>query len=199
MKAALISTMPGYGDSSAKTIVKNINKSREIPLAKFLAALNIPNVGNSAFTAVEKSGFDSLKKIQDASWKDFLNASGIGETTAKAMWTGLREKQHIIDQLLSNGVSIKRKVIGKLTGKSFCFTGEISLKRGNAMKLVEDLGGEVKTSVSKGLDYLVQANANSASTKSKKAREYGTKVIGEQEFFTLVDFSFKKLKNLGGN
>lgn len=194
MTVDLIKTIQGYGDSSANTIVKNVNKSREIPLAKFLAALNIPNAGNAAFTAVEKAGFDSLKKIQAASWKDFMKASGIGETTAKAVWAGLREKQHIIDQLLRNGIAIKRKLIGKLTGKSFCFTGEIEIKRGSAIKLVEDMGGEVKTSVGRGLDYLVQANQNSNSTKSQKAREYGTKVIGQKEFFDLVEFSFKKLQ-----
>jgi DNA ligase (NAD+) len=191
-----ISTLPGYGSSSAKTLVKNINKSRELPLPKFLAALNIPNAGNSTFEAFDKAGFDTLQKMQAADWHEFAVISGIGEITAKAAATGLQKKRDLIQRLLANGVNIKRKIIGKLTGKSFCFTGEISIKRGDAFKLVESLGGEVKSSVSRGLTYLVQANKNSASGKAQKARTYGTQVLGEKEFFDLVEFSLKRLKAL---
>ncbi|MCX6010159.1 MAG: NAD-dependent DNA ligase LigA [Chloroflexi bacterium] len=191
-----ISTLPGYGSSSAKTLVKNINKSRELALPKFLAALNIPNAGNSTFEALDKAGFNTLQKIQAATWNDFAGISGIGDITAKAAASGLTKKRDLIQRLITNGVTIKRKIIGKLTGKSFCFTGEISIKRGDAFKLVESMGGEVKSSVSRGLTYLVQANKNSASGKAQKARTYGTQVLGEKEFFDLVEFSLKRLKAL---
>lgn len=74
----------------------------------------------------------------------------------------------------------------KLAGKSFCFTGALSLKRNEAQQMVKDLGGECKSSVSRGLTYLVQADPDSESTKSKKAKKLGTRVIGEEEFLKMV-------------
>ena len=44
----------------------------------------------------------------------------------------------------------------------------------------------------------MQADPNSTSGKAQKAKKVGTKVIGEQEFFKMVDFSMKKLADLVG-
>ena len=52
--------------------------------------------------------------------------------------------------------------------------------------MVEANGGEVKTSVSKGTNYLVIADANSTSTKAEKARKLGTKLISEDDFIKMV-------------
>jgi DNA ligase (NAD+) len=196
LSADSISALDRQGTKSAKKILTNINKHRVLPLAKFMGALNIPNVSTSTFEALEASGFDSLETLQKAKPKDFLNASGIGTITANALFQGLQEKSKLISKLLLNGVSIKKKVRGKLSGQSFCFTGQISIKRGDAYKLVESLGGEIKPGVSKGLTYLVQSNPKSTSGKTKKAQKYGTKVIGEKEFMDLIDFSIKKLRSL---
>jgi len=196
LSADTIATLDGYQSKSAKTIVRNISKTRELPLFKFMGALNIPNVGITIFETLENAGFDSIYKLQSAAWDDFLNIDSIGELTAKAIHKGLRTKEALIAKLQQNGVKVKKKIIGKLTGKSFCFTGQISIKRGAAMKLVESLGGEVKTSVNRGLTYLVQSSKNSVSGKSQKAKKYGTEVIGEPEFFNLVEFSFKRLQSI---
>lgn len=80
----------------------------------------------------------------------------------------------------------------ELAGKSFCFTGALSIGRNFATELVEKLGGDVKSSVSGGLTYLVTENANSGSTKAKKARQLGTTVLGEKEFFDMVHYDPNK-------
>jgi DNA ligase (NAD+) len=196
LSADTIATLDGYQTKSAKTIVRNINKTRELPLKKFMAALNIPNVGTATFEALEAAGYDSLYALQAAAINDFAMVPSVGDTTARAIHQGMIDKEELIAKLCHNGVKIKKKIKGKLTGKSFCFTGQISIKRGDAMKLVESLGGEIKTSVSRGLTYLVQASKNSTSGKAQKAKKYGTEVIDEKEFFKLVDFSFKRLQSI---
>jgi DNA ligase (NAD+) len=196
LSADTIATLDGYQSKSAKTIVRNINKTRELPLKKFMGALNIPNVGTATFEALEAAGFETVRELQVATWGEFAAVDGIGDITAQAIYDGIVDKEKLIEKLFKNGVKIKKKIKGKLTGKSFCFTGQISIKRGDAMKLVESMGGEIKTSVSRGLTYLVQANKNSHSGKTQKAKKYGTEILGEKEFFDLIDFSFKKLKDL---
>lgn len=191
-----IATLDGYQQKSARTIVRNIDKAKELPLKKFMGALNIPNVGTNTFEALANAGFDTIRSLQVATWGEFAKVAGVGDTTALAIYKGLINKQKLIEKLLKNGVGIKKQIQGKLTGKSFCFTGQISIKRGDAQKLVESMGGEIKTSVGKGLTYLVQASKTSQSGKSQKAKKYGIEILGETEFFDLIDFSFEKLQQL---
>jgi len=57
-------------------------------------------------------------------------------------------------------------------------------------------GGEVKTSVTKDLTYLVQANKKSVSTKTQKAVKYGTVIIDEDDFLELIKFSGEMLQQV---
>ena len=50
----------------------------------------------------------------------------------------------------------------------------------------EAAGGTVKSSVSKGLTYLVTADPNSTSGKAQKARSYGTAIVGISDMWTLL-------------
>jgi DNA ligase (NAD+) len=94
-----------------------------------------------------------------------------------------------MDALLASGaVSIKGRVAGgALSGKSFCFTGELSsMKRAEAEAAVKALGGTAKTSVTKGLSYLVTNDPGSGSDKNRKAEAYGVSVIDEAAFLGLI-------------
>jgi DNA ligase (NAD+) len=74
-----------------------------------------------------------------------------------------------------------------LRGLSFCFTGELSsMKRGEAEEKIKLLGAQSKSSVVKGLSYLVTNDPSSGSSKNKKARELGIPVIDEEEFLELI-------------
>lgn len=73
-----------------------------------------------------------------------------------------------------------------LCGLSFCFTGAMEYNRDDLERTVKAYGGLVKGSVSAKLDYLVQADENSTSTKSKKAKQLGVKIITPEKFFALL-------------
>ena len=53
--------------------------------------------------------------------------------------------------------------------------------------LAENAGFEVKGGVSKGLTYLVTNTPDSGSSKNKKAKQLGTKVITEEEFMKIIN------------
>lgn len=74
---------------------------------------------------------------------------------------------------------------GKLSGKSFCFTGAMDYKRSDLEKMVVDNGGAV-SSVKKGLTFLVQADPSSTSSKSVKAKSLGIAIITPEEFLEMV-------------
>jgi len=113
---------------------------------------------------------------------------GFGTIRAKAFHHGLINNRKRIEDILSAGVALKAKIMGKLNSTdSFCFTGALSIKRAEAEKMVEDNGGSVKSSVGKGLSYLVIADPTSNSSKAVKARSLGTKCIDEKQFLALIN------------
>jgi DNA ligase len=94
---------------------------------------------------------------------------------------------------LSSGyISIKsvEKKEGRLQNLSFCFTGELKkMSRKEVEKLVKEAGGIVKSSVTKDLSYLVTNTPDSGSSKNKKAQLIGCKIITENEFYKILEYS----------
>ncbi len=78
-------------------------------------------------------------------------------------------------------------------GKIVCFTGEMrgtfqgtQITRETALKLAEEAGYKPVDSVTKKVDILVVADANSQSGKAKKARQYGIEIIAEAAFWNMI-------------
>ena len=121
--------------------------------------------------------------------------AGIGDITIKKFIDGAPENLDITRKILddpryhyvediNNNSSTKagHSYIG-----SVCFTGKLNtMSRSEASRKAEAAGYEVKPGVSKGLTYLVTNDSQSGSSKNKKAKELGVKVIDESEFLKLV-------------
>lgn len=74
---------------------------------------------------------------------------------------------------------------GVFSGEKVVLTGTLSdYKRDQAGKIIEELGGEVQSSVSKTTT-LVLAGEN-AGSKIDKAKKLGIKIIDEQTFKMLI-------------
>ncbi|MDR0645352.1 MAG: NAD-dependent DNA ligase LigA [Treponema sp.] len=189
------------GEVSAAKVIRNLRAPRKLPLAVFIAGFDFDGVGETIMEKVVDAGFDTLEKLRAASIEVLTAIYGLGEITAKTIVNGLQESSAEMDATLASGViSIAPRTEENLplTGISFCFTGElVSLKRAAAREKVQALGGSAKSSVVKGLSYLVTNTPNSESSKNKKARELGVPVIGEQEFLDLLEGKAQNEKNSG--
>ena len=72
-------------------------------------------------------------------------------------------------------------------GKTFCVTGAFNtMKRSEIEKIITDNCGKLTGSVSKKTDYLLTNEANSGSSKAKKAAELGTPIMSEEEFLKRI-------------
>lgn len=78
----------------------------------------------------------------------------------------------------------KAAVGGKLEGKTFLFTGTISMPRKQAEALVTGNGGSIASGVSKTLSFLIAGEA--AGSKLDKARKLGVAILTEMEFKGMV-------------
>ena len=182
-----LAALERMGESSAQNALDELWKVVPMPLEMFLGSLGIPLCGRSTMTAVVDAGWDTLDKFRDlASLANLMETPGLGPKRARALSTWLSKNWSLIEDMQAAGITIKERAVGALTGKSVCFTGKSTMKRAALVKLVEGAGGTVKTSVTKGLTYLVLADANSTSTKAKAARKNGTDCVSEEDFLQMV-------------
>lgn len=157
----------------------------ELPLHIFVGSLGIEGIGRSMAEVIVQAGFDSLDKMTRATPSQLAAIPSMGQGRADAFVDGFWDllDRGVITDLLGVGIRIKKQVVGSLTGQSFCFTG---FRDGNLEQAIMAQGGTMKSSVSKGLTTLVTKEANSTSEKAKKARTYGTEVIGVDEMWQRV-------------
>jgi DNA ligase (NAD+) len=176
------------GDRSAKVAWEALHAKEDLALENIIGGLAIPNVGTTTVRMVMDAGWETWDKMQMATQHDFERVPGIGPAKAEALsrWIIREGIPTTMPRLVTSGVRIKERVKGNLTGKSFCFTGSMKHKRGELEAVVANNGGTVKSSVSKGLTFLVIADPNSGSSKAKAARKNGTTCISEEDFLGMV-------------
>ncbi len=120
---------------------------------------------------------------------------GIGEEILGSIHAFLSEPRNelAVRHLLDAGVSPKPDAFGKtpgkgpLSGKKFALTGTLeSLQRAEAEERIRKLGGEIASSISKSVTYLVTGMG--PKSKLGKAKELGIEVIDEETFLKLIDY-----------
>jgi DNA ligase (NAD+) len=178
-----------FAEKSAKNLVEAIQKSKEIPLSRFIYALGIRHVGEE--TAIDLANyFGSLENLKKASKEELEKIPDIGGKVSESIykWFQLKRNQKFIDDLLKAGIKIlpPEKIGKKLEGKTFVFTGTLkTMTRSEAEKRIRLLGGHPSNSVSKQTDFVVVGSE--PGSKLEKAKQLGVKIINEKEFLKLLE------------
>lgn len=184
------------GEKSVDNLLAGIEASKQKPLSKLLAALNIRHVGGTTgeilaehFGHMAKAdAADGSDGLVEADEEDLLEVDGVGPELAKSVRSFLdsEDSAALIKRLRKAGVNMiqpKRAVAtdSPFAGKTVVLTGTLEhIGRKEAQELIKSLGGKSAGSVSKKTD-LVVAGQKSGS-KLTKAQELGIEVINEAEF-----------------
>jgi DNA ligase (NAD+) len=176
-----------WGEKSVDNLFAELARAREVPLARFLVGLAIPEVGPATARLLARH-FGTLDALREAPAEELERIDGIGPEVARVVveWFALPASAALVERLLAGGVAIAAAPGpsgggGALDGKSVVFTGTLeSMTRAEAKQLVEDHGGRVASSVSARTDYLVVGGK--PGSKARKAEEIGVKVLLEPEF-----------------
>lgn len=181
--------LEGFKDKKAQNILDALEKSKSVALPQFIYALGLDNVGTvTAKDLAEK--FGSVARLRNATAEELTEIDGIGDVVAEGITMYFREGQNleIIERLKNIGINPefeKKKSVGVFTGKKVVLTGSLPhYTRGEASKIIESLGGEVSSSVSKSVN-LVLAGED-AGSKLDKAKALGIEIIDEAEFQKLI-------------
>lgn len=184
----------GMGQKSVENLLQSIEQSRTVKLENFLVALCIPNIGTSAAKTISKACNGDLNKLimMWANNFDFTTLDDFGEVTAKSFTDYFDEYINEIEALACEmkfvAPEVKTENNVDLCGKSFCVTGSLNVykNRDELVKDIESHNGKVVGSVSKKTDYLLTNDADSGSTKARKAAELNIPIINEVEFRHMI-------------
>lgn len=174
----------------AAKVYSSIQSHRKMSLEKFIAGFDIEGIGETQVEKIVDAGYNTFEKITALSVEELSNVYSFAEILANTFVKGVKsnfeEMKNLLDKKIIELEQPKENTL--LQGKSFCFTGELnSMKRTDAQNLVKENGGSVKTSVVKGLSYLVTNDSSSGSSKNLKAAQLGIPIIDEKEFLKLLN------------
>lgn len=180
--------LKGLGEKSIDTLLLNIEKSKNEPLEKLISALGIPLVGTKIAKILSKK-FNSLSVLLEAKYEDIIIINEIGEAIAQSIIDYFENNKELILELMEyiNPVSeVKDTSELKFIGITFVLTGKLpTLSRDDASKMIEDLGGNTSSSVSKKTDYVLAGS--DAGSKLEKANKLGVKIIDEEQFMRMCN------------
>ncbi|MBE5958460.1 MAG: NAD-dependent DNA ligase LigA [Lachnospiraceae bacterium] len=181
----------GFGRKSYDNLVASVNKSRKVKLANFIYSLGILNIGLSNAKLICRAFDGDIEKIRNVTVEELCEIDGIGDVIAKGFvdYFADEENSKLVDSLLAEIEFIEEEKSSEadLEGKTFVITGSLNhFENRNALKeLIESRGGKVAGSVSSKTNYLINNDANSTSSKNKKAKDLGVEIITEEQFMEM--------------
>lgn len=184
----------GWGKKSVENLFTAINRRRKVPLARFIYALGIRQVGSATARLIAQnfvSWAAFAADMKNGNTEKLLSIDGIGEAMAQDMVEFFKEEHNLktIDLLL-RGVTTEDfadliRSDSPLSGKTVVFTGTLAkLTRAEAKAKALSAGAKVAGSVSKNTDYVVLGA--DAGSKAAKAAELGIKILSEEQFVALL-------------
>ena len=189
-----IIAMEGFGEKSYNNLIQAIEKARSISVARFVYSLGIANIGLSNAKLLCRYFKDNINLLMAAEAEEMTTIEGIGPIIAKSVETFFKnEKQRAEVEQLIKEVNLEKEILNTdaqiFQGKTFVITGSVHhfVNRNEVKALIESKGGKVAGSVSSKTHYLINNDAESASSKNKKAKELGIPILTEEAFLKMLE------------
>lgn len=178
------------GEKSAEKVLREIERSKNTTLPRFLFALGIRDVGEATAAALA-SDFESLEELMSADEERLQQVPDVGPVVAAQVHAFFNEPHNrdVIQALRDHGVhwpahARKRAPAAPLSGKTFVLTGTLStMTREEAKERLEALGARVASSVSKKTSCVVVGE--SPGSKASKAEALNIPILNERDLVQL--------------
>jgi DNA ligase (NAD+) len=188
------------GKKSSQNLLDAIERSKNRGLSRVIFGIGIRNVGIKA-AKILASNYGTMDNLMKASLKELEKIEEIGPIIAESVVNFFNNKQNIevIKHLKKSNVKmesvVERKGETPLAGKTFVLTGALeNFTRAEAKERIEELGGNVTSSVSSQTDYVVVGEA--PGSKLSKAKSLGINTISEKEFKQMLrDRGFRGVRS----
>lgn len=181
----------GLGEKSVQTLLDNIERSKNNTLPQVITSLGIRFVGGKV-SKILANNYGSLSKLMNAKYDDLIQIKDIGASIANSVVEYFNKNQDLVEELIALGINpiieVEEKKDLLFSGKTFVLTGKLeTLTREEATAIIERLGGNVSSSVSKNTSFVLLGS--DPGSKYTKALSLGIKIINENEFLELVELT----------
>lgn len=180
------------GPKSAQNLLDEIEKSKDREISRLIFALGIRFVGERTSRALA-SHFRSIDALKQARFEELIQIQDVGPKVAESVvfFFEQPENTELVHKLKEMGLNLSPAAILEegekpLVGQTFVLTGKLSrFSREEAAEIIEALGGEVSSSVSRNTTYVVVGEA--PGSKLQRAQRLGITTLGETEFIRLIE------------
>lgn len=187
----------GFGSKSVKKLLESIDKSRNTTLDRFIYSLSIPMVGKTASKLIAGKVNYSIREfitIMGTKGASYFNSlDGIGEKIVLSLNNYWSKYSDMVYELSKEFTFETPNIVldempKTLQGKTFVVTGSINhYKNRDELKAdIEAHGGKVVSSISSKVNYLINNDINSTSSKNQKAKSLNVPIISEEEFLSMI-------------
>lgn len=184
--------LDGFADKSARNVLAELAKSREVPYERVLFAIGIRNVGEVIAKKLA-ARFRSIDELRNATVEEMTEVEDIGEKIARNVIAFFAEPKNIsmIEALRQYGLKMKSEeekvvVSDRLSGMTIVVSGKFEMHSREEYKaMIESNGGKNGSSVSAKTTYIL-AGSDMGPAKREKAEKLGVKIINENEFAQLL-------------
>ncbi len=191
-----VAALERMGDLSTDNLLAGVEKSRGLPLPRFLYALGVPEVGEATAEALARH-FGKLFRVREADEAALAEVRDVGPVVAAHVAAFFEANRGVVDDLMVVAgpapVPVERPDGGgeaaeplPLAGEVVVLTGALAaMTRDDAKERIQALGAKVTASVSKRTTLVVCGESPGA--KRDRAEALGIRTLDEAGLLDLLE------------
>lgn len=184
--------MERMGPKSSQNLLDEIEQSKDRNVARLIFALGIRFVGERTAQALA-THFKNVDGLARAGYEELLQIQDVGPKVAESVVFFFDQPENIelLNRLKQAGLNFAERKGSEegeklLAGQTFVLTGKLSrFTREEATTIIQNLGGQVVSSVSSKTSYVIVGEA--PGSKFQKARSLGVQTLDESQFQDFID------------
>ena len=187
-----ISEFDGFAKKSVENLSMGIENSKTKSFQKVLYGIGIRYVGESASKKITKH-IDSIYDLISMDYETLSSIDEIGDKTAYSIVSYFNNDANnkMLERLENAGLIFSKgeeskNISNKLKGKKIVISGIFkNYSRGELVNIVEINGGEIKSSVSSAISFIIGGDKIGVS-KKERADKLNIRIITEEDFTNLI-------------
>ena len=173
----------GFGTASVNKILTAIENSKTTTLDKFISSLGIPLIGTrmAKLIVAQVSNYQEFRDLIINRF-DFSQWEGFADSKTEYLLNFDYTEADKLYQYMK--IETNKPVESKKIDLTVCITGGLEQYKNRAemQAAIEAAGGKVVSSISKKVNYLINNDLTSGSSKNLKAKELNIPIISEADF-----------------
>jgi DNA ligase (NAD+) len=180
------------GPKSSQNLLDELEQSKDRNIARLIFALGIRFVGERTAQALA-THFKSVDGLARAGYEELLQIQDVGPKVAESVVFFFDQPENIelLNRLKQAGLNFAERKGSEegeklLAGQTFVLTGKLSrFTREEATAIIQNLGGQVVSSVSSKTSYVIVGEA--PGSKLQKAKSLDVPTLDESQFQDLIN------------